>query len=268
MGMITYFTNEITIVKKVQPPTFYPAHKSNNQKFNMKPKKKYNVFIHSKLDKAGLNTSEFRVLCHVARRGECFETVKSISKHCRITEPTVRRSLQSLTNQRFLIREQRTGRTTLYEVAPMEHWKPAKPLLKERTGSDGKPTPSKTTPHYPYALKGVKVNPSEVHPHKSIPLSSSKADDLAGIYGFERPSREEFEELIEDECPLIAEYRTDLFDELEGKEWATSNGPIRDWRKCITGFEAKMEADYPKVDRKTPKRMTSRPPNPDEEVPF
>src|ERR1035437_7329479 len=216
----------------------------------MKPKKKYNIFIHSKLDKAGLNTSEFRVLCHVARRGECFETVKSISKHCRITEPTVRQSLQSLTNQRFLIREQRTGRTTLYEVAPMEHWKPAKPLLKERTGSDGGPAPSKTTQPHPYALRGVKVNPSEVHPHKSIPLSSPRGDDLARIYDFETPSREEFEEFIEDECPRIEEYRPDLYDYLEEKEWSTPTGPIRDWRKFVTGLEAKMEADYPKVERK------------------
>jgi hypothetical protein len=234
----------------------------------MKPKKKYNVFIHSKLDEAGFNTSEFRVFCHVARRGECFETVNSISKHCRITEPTVRRSLQSLAAQRFLIREQRIGRTTLYEVAPLEHWKPAKPLLKERTGSDCKPTPSKTTSHYPYAMKGVKVNPSEGNPHKSIPLSSSKADDLAGIYEFERPSREEFEGLIEDECPRIAEYRADFFDDLEEKEWSTSTGPIRDWRKYVTGFEAKMEAGYPKVMKKIPKRKYSRPIKPDEDVPF
>jgi len=60
------------------------------------------LFVHSKVDDAGLDASEFRVVCHLYRRqntereGYAWPGKKSIARTCRLNEKTVERVLKSL----------------------------------------------------------------------------------------------------------------------------------------------------------------------------
>ena len=142
------------------------------------------VFIHSKLDDAGLTASEFRIVCHVARRGICFAAVESISRICRLSEGTVRAGLKSLAAQGLLIRETREGQTTVHRLAPMANWNPSHilpPLGKEGSGVNHNPTPPErreATPrkiresHPPQNMGGegdpFEVTPSKINPMKGI----------------------------------------------------------------------------------------------------
>ena len=74
------------------------------------------VFIHGNLDDLGLPPHPFRVYCHVARRGQCFASVATIAKTCRMNPDTVRKALKSLVQEGLLTAQYRKGETTLYAV--------------------------------------------------------------------------------------------------------------------------------------------------------
>jgi len=133
------------------------------------------VFIHSRLDEAGLSPSTFRIFCHVARRGECYSKVESIASICRLSPDTVRAGLKFLTAQGFLVGVRRDGFTTIYRVAPIENWKPSHetpPLPSGGTGTNRHPLANKVvpasheTPPHPSGLVGDEVNPMQVNPLK------------------------------------------------------------------------------------------------------
>jgi hypothetical protein len=75
-------------------------------------------FIPSWLDDAELTATEFRVLCHVARRGKCTASLGSMSAICRLRRPTIQRALTSLLGRGAITKDQRVGRTCLYALAP------------------------------------------------------------------------------------------------------------------------------------------------------
>jgi len=133
------------------------------------------VFIHSRLDDAGLSPSAFRIFCHIARRGECYSKVETIANVCRLAPDTVRAGLKVLTERSFLIRERRDGFTTIYRVAPIEQWNPsheAPPLVNGGTGiidkpySDAVTHPSRETPPHPSGFMGGEGNPCKGKPQK------------------------------------------------------------------------------------------------------
>ena len=65
------------------------------------------IFLHSKLDDAGLTANEFRVLAHLSRRagsnGICKPGLRSISEKCRINKGTAQGAIKSLQEKRFII---------------------------------------------------------------------------------------------------------------------------------------------------------------------
>ena len=74
------------------------------------------IFIHAAVDDANLTPAQFRVLCHVGRRGECYEAVANMATHCRLHADTVRKALKELVQLGWLHRQRRTGTTSIYEV--------------------------------------------------------------------------------------------------------------------------------------------------------
>jgi len=139
------------------------------------------VFIHSELDDAALLPSEFRVLCHIARRGECFASLETIAKNCRVSKETARAALKSLIAQSFIIAERREGETTLRRVAPRLSWNPYRklpPLQEDGSGGKFNPTPSKTRQAHPSQNVVGKGNPIEVNPDKGgLPPGLEKFSD-------------------------------------------------------------------------------------------
>jgi len=108
------------------------------------------IFIHAAVDEAGLTAAQFRVLCHVGRRGECYEAVANMATHCRLHADTVRKSLKELVRLGWLHRQQRTGTTSIYEVC---HSK----IREHPIGNRGST---------PCEIEGGKVYPIKVNPNK------------------------------------------------------------------------------------------------------
>jgi hypothetical protein len=76
------------------------------------------LFVHSALDEAGLDVYEFRVLCHISRRGSCFASLDTTSKLCKISVRKAQYTLKSLLNKGFILKTPRPGRTDVYKLAP------------------------------------------------------------------------------------------------------------------------------------------------------
>ena len=54
------------------------------------------IFVHSKLDEARLDPYEFRLLAHIARRGECFASLATIGKWCEMSVRKTQSTLKKL----------------------------------------------------------------------------------------------------------------------------------------------------------------------------
>ena len=117
------------------------------------------LFIHGAVDDYGLTPAQFRVLCAIARRGECFEILANLAKRCRLGEKTVRRALQTLVRCRAVAHQPRRGRPTLYSVRPLAEW-----ACLTAPGAAGKA--DQGTPG--------KIDQTEVTPSKYIPIRKSR----------------------------------------------------------------------------------------------
>jgi hypothetical protein len=83
-------------------------------------------WIHSGLDDAELCPIDFRVLCHILRRGDvCYEKAENIAKVCRIKRGTVFAALSRLEARSMIQRTARQRQSSEIRVTPMSQWKPA-----------------------------------------------------------------------------------------------------------------------------------------------
>jgi hypothetical protein len=119
-------------------------------------------FIPSWLDDLGLGSREFRVLCHLWRRGETHSTAATIATVCRIKRETVFAILNDLEKLGLIHREHRAGRTTLIQPVP-----------PNGTGKQSNPSPETGRPVSPEtgrdAYPGTGHHPSPQTGHKGIP---------------------------------------------------------------------------------------------------
>lgn len=74
------------------------------------------LFVPASVDDYGLSASQFRVLCHIARRGECYSTVATIANVCLLSPKTVRSALRELRSQGLVVAKPRHGQTTIYRI--------------------------------------------------------------------------------------------------------------------------------------------------------
>ena len=79
-------------------------------------------FIPAKLDDADLTPHQFRVFCHVARRGECLASIRKMSDDTGVSEPTVRKALKTLRSASMIEREKRPGTTDKHRTAGPDMW--------------------------------------------------------------------------------------------------------------------------------------------------
>jgi hypothetical protein len=124
----------------------------------------HDPFIPSELDDAGLPANQFRVLCHLWRRGETFSNAATIAKVCRLKRDTVFQVLNDLEKVGFIHRKSRPGQTTVIEPVPFGG-----------TGKNGNPSRlggrevSRSGGRDPSRLGGHKGNTT-----KAIPLRQSQ----------------------------------------------------------------------------------------------
>jgi hypothetical protein len=88
----------------------------------MTTRKKAPLIIPAELDDDMLSQSEFRVLCHIARRcgahGACWENAEAMRKICRMEVKTLRYALHMLVLAEWVIEEKRPGLTSIYRIHP------------------------------------------------------------------------------------------------------------------------------------------------------
>jgi Helix-turn-helix domain len=138
------------------------------------------IFVHSSLDDLGLSATEFRVFCHLARRGAkdeyCRPGHESIAKICKLEIKTVRKALASLEQLGMIRVESRPGETNVYVLMPPDAWQ-----------SDDITSPRSTTPsnRHPGWKTGRQVGcqlgrggtqsaPYEGYPSEAIPKGNPK----------------------------------------------------------------------------------------------
>jgi len=92
-------------------------------------------FIPSVLDDYGLTAAQFRIVCHVWRRGQCFEAIRTTAAICKLSVNTVRKSLKGLRKLRMIQSKERSGETVLHKPLPLSDWRP---LPKRSRGGDTK----------------------------------------------------------------------------------------------------------------------------------
>lgn len=117
------------------------------------------AFIPAFLDDYGLNSHEFRIYSHIARRagsGQCWESIEAIANHCCMDVKTARKAIALLTRARLLRQQPRSGLTNLITLTHHREWADPQhlPSLREeltptksgRATKNGTPTKSGTTP--------------------------------------------------------------------------------------------------------------------------
>jgi hypothetical protein len=131
------------------------------------------IFVHSAVDESGLEANSFRVYAHLSRRagkggGEAWAAVESMAHLCRLEPRTVRRCLGDLLMRRMISKEERPGRTTVYQLARLGDWR--QPLTNGTRGANGRgckaprPTPDKRHQPLPSQTAPDEGNPSEGNP--------------------------------------------------------------------------------------------------------
>lgn len=134
-------------------------------------------FIPAWLDDLGLDSREFRVYCHVLRRGECWEASEEIAEHCRMNRKTVYAVLARLEARGLLEVVHRPGRTTVYRPRPPGPQEPPVPV--EATGEDD---PSRLRPRVGVPKEATGGgDPSQFEPHPPVPKLPTEGLTREGI---------------------------------------------------------------------------------------
>jgi hypothetical protein len=167
------------------------------------PDQKHLVFVHSAIDEAGLSVSEFRVYCHLARRGTCFSTVGSIADTCKLCINTVWSALKALEDRKMIRRQHRTGLTTVITLTHPSAWTPTPkngvPQSTTHPKIEGETHP-KIGGDHPPQNRGHKGNPYEVYPIKGggeqKPPPQNRIAEVAEMHAtFCRESGEKFNQI-------------------------------------------------------------------------
>lgn len=148
------------------------------------------LFVPAWVDDAELTAAQFRVLCRIARRGDCTESVPNIAKGCHLHSDTVESVVRFLIARGFITKEARPGRTSVLRVA-LNPPPAAQPTRKEyppetegQVSDSGDTSPKRRATNPPEIegdegspLKGILVKETRGVPRGGDDLSSLKVPD-------------------------------------------------------------------------------------------
>jgi len=130
-------------------------------------------FIPASLDDLPLTPNQFRIVCHIARRGDCYESVPNMAKHCGISPNTIWSILKHLEACKIIVRARRPGQTSLFAITDEAEWMPPTPIQTVPTKTVHHPPPELVC--HPPQSSGHKGNPI-----KAIPLRGDPAPQING----------------------------------------------------------------------------------------
>lgn len=136
--------------------------------------REYKPFIPAWLDNAGLTPSQFRVMCHISRRGLCWDSLDTMESVCKMRRRTIQIALKELLAMKRIHSASRVGQSSIYSLEP---------ITKQALGSNGTHPKRGTTGGYETGTGGqdergtthllrnrhYKGNPSEGYPNKGKP---------------------------------------------------------------------------------------------------
>lgn len=131
-------------------------------------------FIPFELDDYGLSASQFRVFCHISRRGQCFSSLETMASICRLHRDTVCACLNELVSFGMVRRTPKPGKTTDFTVTPISQWNPPETKGQPHRKRRGD-THRNAGGDYPPETKGHKGSPSEVTPSEGSPINGKPA---------------------------------------------------------------------------------------------
>jgi len=79
-------------------------------------------FIPAYLDDYQLSVDEFRLYCHISRRGDCFESVYDMARFIGVSERTARSALNVLMRAGLVEREARGYQLYIYRTCAYSNW--------------------------------------------------------------------------------------------------------------------------------------------------
>lgn len=168
----------------------------------------HNPFIPAWLDDARLTAAEFRVYCHIARRGRCFEKLQGIADICRLNRKTDHTVLNRLVNTGLLSAKRQYRQPVIYAV------KSHSVVLKTGYGAS-----TRNGLHKGSSTKGSKGT-GRIFNARVIP-SDQDVYDFAERKG-------------------IDEQVTDAFlAQRERDDWTIDGEQILSWRNVLIGFNIK-----------------------------
>lgn len=195
-------------------------------------------FIPSALDDFGFTPAQFRIVCRVARRGDCFESIPNMAAGCRLAVKTVKAVIHTLTNRGVFEKQSRPGRTSIFKLAHFAQWR--QPSPKETLGVERPDTQPKQHPSHPTQTTPHKGNPIEgdpmkgKHPPDSATRKSGNKRELWQLLKDEKTLKERLEaeresvkpdkELIESFRGQLREVRNEIRDLPAAKNVITSTG--------------------------------------------
>jgi len=162
------------------------------------------LFIPAWIDEMRLTSQEFRVACHVARRGSCYASLPTIAEACRLSANTVRSSLKILVDLDVLSVQKRPGKTAVYSIAETPLPIPNEgiaPLPNGPIPSFGTPTKVDRTP---LPNEGRGPLPNETYkgtPLKVIPLRNKESREEKPKAKPKRTAEKSWLEVLEMEWP-------------------------------------------------------------------
>ncbi len=148
------------------------------------------MFILGAIDDYGFSQAEFRVFCHIARRGgkdgTCFASLESMAKVCQMHPDTLSKCLRLLVIQNVVSRERRPGHTTIYKCLPYAQWTPP----RNEGAPETKGNPSKPTSGDP---KRRGTRPPETKGHEGNPIKGNPMKEENGAIGTASLSPSQFQ---------------------------------------------------------------------------
>jgi hypothetical protein len=121
-------------------------------------------FIPAVLDDASLTAPQFRLLCRIARRGRCTESVSNMAAACQMNQETAWLALAALLELRMVRRISRPGFTSIHEATPAAEWK--LPTRKQGAPPKTEWGHSEIGGGYPLGNRGHEGTPLEGTPSK------------------------------------------------------------------------------------------------------
>lgn len=122
-------------------------------------------------------------LCDNANdQGECFPSISMIAQRCSMGERTVQSHITTLTEQGFMRRVERTGRSTIYMLDPRKICAPADfapPQISHPAPADSAPQPPQISRGTPADFAPITVKePSKEPKKKTAHAAPSRPDDV------------------------------------------------------------------------------------------